>query len=106
MADLVADSPLRPILDRILVRRLPPEKKGDSFDDLVPDKYRQHNNLGRVIAIGDGILLGQEWHPLTEFVQLGQVVLYGEYTAERLEDSGEDELYIIRLQDVRGVKRD
>jgi co-chaperonin GroES (HSP10) len=93
--------PFRPLLDRVLIRRIEPEAAPDGFS--VPEKYRQHSNLGTVIALGDGIALGGKWRPLTDFISLGSVCMYGEYTAECLELDGE-QLWIVRLQDIRGVK--
>lgn len=90
----------RCLLDRILVRRVPP----DDADFAIPDKYRQHSNWGDVIAIGDSVVLGQQRYPLTDFVNLGDRVRYGEYTAEQYSLDDED-LFIIRIQDVRGVRR-
>ncbi len=95
-------APFRPILDRILIKRVEPEETVDGFQ--VPSKYRQHSNLGEVIAIGDGIVLGHEWHPLSEFIAVGDRCMYGEYTSELWQHDGE-ELWIVRLQDVRGVER-
>jgi co-chaperonin GroES (HSP10) len=94
-------TPFRPILDRILVKRIEAQAVVDGFS--VPEKYRQSSNLGRVIALGDGIVLGQEWKPLTDFIREGDICLYGEYTAEALDLDGE-RYWIVRLQDIRGVK--
>ena len=94
-------SSFRPILDRILVERIEAEAVVDGFQ--VPEKYRQHSNIGRIIALGDGVVLGKKWKPLTDFVQVGDLVLYGEYTAECWQD-GDKTYWICRIQDVRGVK--
>lgn len=93
--------PFRPILDRVLLRRIEAEAAVDGFQ--VPEKYRQHSNLGEVIALGDGVVLGKEWKLLTDFIHVGDVVLYGEYTAEAFEKDGET-LWLVRIQDIRGVK--
>ena len=70
----------------------------------IPEKYRQHTNRGVVVEIGDGIQIGGEWSPMGDFVNVGDIVKYGEYTAERYGPDDED-LFIIRLQDVRTVER-
>jgi co-chaperonin GroES (HSP10) len=93
--------PFRPILDRLLIKRIEPEATPDGFT--VPERYRQHSNLGTVIALGDGLQLGGVWRPLTDFIQVGSICMYGEYTAECLEVDGET-YWIVRLQDIRGVK--
>lgn len=93
--------PPRPILDRLLVRRLAAEEQTGFA---IPEKYRQHTNRGEVVALGDGIVLGQQWFPMEKFIQVGSIVKYGEYTAERY-GPDDDELFVIRLQDVRTVER-
>lgn len=93
--------PFKPILDRILVRALPEQ---DESGFAVPKKYRQQTNRGEVVAVGDGVVLGGEWHPLMEFVNVGDRVMYGEYTSEKF-DRDAEELFIIRVQDIRGVER-
>lgn len=95
-------SPFKPILDRILVRRLPIDEPKDGFS--APEKYRQSNNWAEVIAIGDGIMLGHDFVQLTDFVNVGDWIRYGEYTAEAFSVDDPD-LFIIRLQDCRGVRR-
>jgi co-chaperonin GroES (HSP10) len=93
--------PAKPILDRILVKRIESPKNSDGFE--VPDKYRQQTNQGEVIAVGDCVVLGHERWNVSDFVSVGDVVHYGEYTAEQLKD--DPSLYIVRIQDVRLVER-
>ncbi len=93
--------PPKPILDRLLVRRLATEEQTGFA---IPEKYRQHTNRGVVIAIGDGVILGGDYCRMEDFVNPGDIVKYGEYTSERF-GPDDDELYIIRLQDVRTVER-
>jgi co-chaperonin GroES (HSP10) len=92
----------KPILDRILVRRLPVDEPKDGF--VVPEKNRQSSNWGEVIAIGDGVMLGHEFCQMADFVGVGDWVKFGEYTAESF-DTNDPDLFIIRIQDVRGVRR-
>jgi co-chaperonin GroES (HSP10) len=91
----------KPILDRILVRRLAAPKAEDGF--VVPEKFRQQTNRGEVIAIGDWVAIGTEVHHMQHFVQVGDIVHYGEYTAEQMKD--DPSLYIVRIQDVRLVEK-
>ena len=91
----------KPILDRILVRRLAAPKAEDGF--VVPEKFRQQTNRGEVIAVGTGVVLGAKWEPMCIFVEPGDIVHYGEYTAEQMKD--DPSLYIVRIQDVRLVER-
>src|SRR5580704_7125467 len=103
-------APFKPILDRLLIKLVHEDGPKDGFE--VPDKYRQHTNKGEVLAVGDCVVLSGHKFPLTDFVNVGDHVLFGEYTAEeftsdelaaRFKDV--DKFYIIRVQDVRGTAR-
>lgn len=88
---------IEPILDRILVRRI--NETSDSLIE-IPDQYRQQSRKAEVVAVGQGVVLGQHFRPLTDFVQVGDTVYVGEYNAEPVSVDGE-ELLICRIQDVR-----
>jgi co-chaperonin GroES (HSP10) len=94
--------PFKPLLDRILVKRIDEIVGDDGF--IVPEKYRQHSNWGEVIAVGDTVVLGGERIPLTDFVNIGDICRYGEYCAEAY-SVDDPSLFIVRLQDCRGVRR-
>jgi co-chaperonin GroES (HSP10) len=102
-------SQFRPILDRLLLKLVHEEQPKDGFD--VPEKYRQHTNKGEILAIGDCVILSGHKMPMAEFVNIGDHVLFGEHTAERFaskelsEQFGSDELYIVRIQDIRGCAK-
>lgn len=89
------DIPFLPILDRVLIRRIEAEAAVDGFG--VPEKYRQHSNVGIVIAIGENV------ERMTDRVREGSKVLYGEYTAEEWDAPNGDVYWIVRIQDIRGV---
>ena len=91
----------KPILDRILVRRLAAPKAEDGF--VVPEKFRQQTNRGEVVAVGDTVVLGGLNVTIDTFISVGDIVHYGEYTAEQMKD--DPSLYIVRIQDVRLVER-
>lgn len=101
--------PFRPILDRILLKLVHEDSPKDGFE--VPEKFRQHTNKGEVLAIGDCVVLSGQKFPITDFVNVGDHVLFGEYCAERFASEelskqfGTEELYIVRIQDVRGTAR-
>lgn len=83
--------PFVPILDRVLVKRLEVAKDSDGF--AVPEKYRQSTNKGEVLGVGTRVTS----------VKTGDIVLYGEFTAEKL--TGGDAIFIVREADIRGVER-
>jgi co-chaperonin GroES (HSP10) len=94
----------RPMLDRILVRRINAEN--DTVFN-VPDKYREKSRLGEVIAVGDCVILGGQRYPLTDFVNVGDRVIFGEYTAEAYDNTDITLAteFIVRIQDCRTIER-
>lgn len=121
----------RPILDRILVKRVEPDKNMELLSDgstrdkrtgfIMPAKYRQHSNTGVVLAVGGFVVMGGTKTPLSDVVKPGDRVTYGDYNSEvtflpetlvrelcdavqlnYLED--ENGLRVVRIQDVRGVE--
>lgn len=100
--DVPEYEPFAPILDRILLSRVESDKDSSGFT--IPDKYREPEAKGIVVAIGDGVVLGGQWRPMSEFVNVGDRVLFGANTVEKIELDGK-EFEIARLQDIRGVER-
>ena len=94
--------PFRPILDRILLSRVESDKDTSGFT--IPEKYREPEAKGIVVAIGDGVTLGGAWHPMSEFVNVGDIVMFGAMTVEKIALDGK-EFELARLQDIRGVEK-
>jgi co-chaperonin GroES (HSP10) len=95
----------KPLLDRILVRRI---AQADSSDGLmISGKYREKSRLGEVIGVGDGVVLGTSFVALTDLVNVGDRVIYGEFTAEAYDHSDPDiaTIFIVRIQDIRTVEK-
>lgn len=90
----------KPILDRVLVRRVQDEKPDSIIE--VPEMYRQQSRKGEIVALGDSVVLGGVRVPLSDFLSVGDHVKFGEYNAEPLDDSP-DSMLIVRIQDIRGV---
>jgi co-chaperonin GroES (HSP10) len=120
-----------PILDRILVMRVPLDKNLEVLEDgsvrdkrtkfIVPAKYRQHSNTGIVLAVGNFVVMGGQRIELDEIVRPGDRVTFGDYNSELFPmpkervlalcdaisvNYFEDEqgLRIVRIQDVRGIE--
>jgi co-chaperonin GroES (HSP10) len=118
-----------PILDRVLVKRVPDDPNMELLEDgsmrdkrsgfVIPAKYRQHSNVGVVLATGEFLVMGGVKIPMEEVVKPGDKVCHGEYNAEKVVlpeamvrelcdslglnfDANED-LNLVRVQDVRGV---
>ena len=91
---------LRPLHDRILVKRLEEEQvtKGGI---IIPDSAKEKPMKGEVIAVGPGrrddagALIPME-------VKAGDLVLFGKYAGQTVKIDGE-ELLVMREDDVMGV---
>ena len=121
-----------PILDRILVMRVADDPNMELLEDgsmrdkrtsfIIPAKYRQHSNVGIVLALGQFVVMGGVRIPLSELLRVGDKITFGDYNSEILQmepskaeaicDSigvnythDEQGLRIVRVQDVRGVER-
>lgn len=88
---------LKPIMDRILLRRVEEKHIGRIKK---PDAYSESNKYV-VLAIGDLVIMGGQRFDVSEFVQVGDVVLVPPYNIEDCELDGEKYLSC-RVQDVRG----
>lgn len=107
--DINEYEPFTTILDRILVRRLD-SRNADLSGFAIPQRYREPESIGTVVCAGDGVVLGQQWYPMGKFLKVGDQVRYGEHSAEKYEvkddpDFPDGEYFIVRLQDLRGVRR-
>lgn len=91
---------IRPLHDRILVRRLEEVKKS-AGGILIPDSAAEKPSTGKVIAVGTGKLLDNgEVRPLD--VKKGDVVLFGKYSGSETEVEGEKYL-VLREDEIMGV---
>lgn len=87
----------RPILDRILLRKIEEKQSGKV---VIPDQYSESNKF-EVVALGDGLFLGGTFMPAQEILSVGDIVLVGQYNLEACDIDGE-KLFLSRIQDVRG----
>jgi len=91
---------LRPLGDRVIVKRIEEEEKTKG-GIIIPDTAKEKPIEGEIIAAGDGKLLdnGQKI-PLE--VKKGDRVLFGKYAGTEVKIEGE-ELLIMREDDVIAV---
>lgn len=126
-------SAFSPILDRILVKRCAEGPDMKIMEDgsvlntktglVIAAKYRQHSNIGIVLATGKLVIIGGQRLAMSEVVRVGDRVTYGDYNSEvflmnedkvkELCDSVQmnyepdpEGLRIVRVQDVRGTERE
>jgi len=91
---------VRPLHDRILVRRVAEEEKTKG-GIIIPDSAKEKPAEGEIIAVGNGRANEKgEVRPLT--VKKGDRILFGKYTGNDIKIDGVDHL-ILREDDVLGV---
>ena len=91
---------IRPLHDRIMVKRLEEERKTAS-GIVIPDSAAEKPDQGEVIAVGMGKLLEDgKVRPLD--IKVGDRVLFGKYSGQTVKVKG-DELLVMREEDVMGV---
>jgi chaperonin GroES len=91
---------LRPLQDRVLIRRVEPEAKtaGGIF---IPDTAQEKPMEGEVVAVGPGERdEAGKLHPLD--VKSGDRVLFGKWSGTEVKIDGED-LMIMKEADIMGV---
>jgi len=91
---------VRPLQDRVLVRRLEPEevKRGGI---IIPDTAKEKPQEGQVVAVGKGkVLEDGSVRPLD--VKEGDRVLFGKYSGTEV-NIGDEEYLIMREEDILGV---
>jgi len=91
---------IRPLHDRVIVRRLEEEEKTKG-GIIIPDTAKEKPLEGKVMAVGKGkILENGEVRPLD--VKEGDRILFGKYTGTEVKIEGDEHL-ILREEDILGV---
>jgi len=91
---------IRPLHDRIIVRRLEEEEKTKG-GIIIPDTAKEKPMEGKVIAVGKGKIL-EDGKLQTLDVKAGDRVLFGKYSGTEVKIEGEEHL-IMREDDILGV---
>lgn len=103
--------PFKPILDRVLLKLVHEKLPEGEQEFRTSERFRQQTNKGEVLAVGDVVVLSMQKFAITDFVNVGDYVLFGQYTAEEFTSdelfqqfklSPDDQIYIVRVQDIRG----
>jgi chaperonin GroES len=91
---------IRPLYDRIVVRRKEEETK-TAGGIVLPGSAKEKPNQGEVVAVGQGKLLDSgEVRPLS--VKVGDQVVFGQYSGNNIKVDG-DELIILAESEIFGV---
>jgi len=91
---------IRPLHDRVVVRRME-EERTSAGGIVLPDSATEKPIEGEVLSIGRGIILDNgEVRPLD--VKVGDKVLFGKYAGTEVKVDGEDVL-VMKEDDIMGV---
>ena len=91
---------IRPLHDRIIVKRLEEERKTAS-GIVIPDTAAEKPDQGEVIAIGTGKKT-EDGKVIPLQVKVGDKILFGKYSGQTVKVQGE-ELLVMKEEDVMGV---
>jgi len=91
---------IRPLHDRVIVKRLEEERKTAS-GILIPDTAAEKPDQGEIISVGKG-KVGDDGKVRGLDVKVGDKVLFGKYSGQTVKVLGE-ELLVMREEDIMGV---
>jgi len=91
---------IRPLHDRVIVRRLEEERKS-AGGIVIPDTAKEKPIQGEVIAAGKGKIL-ENGQVRALDVKVGDKVLFGKYSGTEVK-VGDEELLVMREEDIMGV---
>jgi chaperonin GroES len=91
---------IRPLHDRVIVKRLEEERKTAS-GIVIPDTAGEKPDQGEVLAVGKGKINDEgKVRPLD--VKVGNRVLFGKYSGQTVKVEGE-EVLVMREEDIMGI---
>ena len=83
---------VKPLRDKVIVRRLEEEEKSPG-GIILPDTAKEKPMLGKIIAVGKGKLLDDgKLRPLE--VKVGDKVLFAKYSGSEIKIEGEEHLIL------------
>jgi chaperonin GroES len=94
---------IRPLQDRVLVKRVKEEEKTKG-GIIIPDTAKEKPIEGRVVAVGNGVVLKDGSVRKLE-VKKGNRVLFGKYGGTEVKIDGEEHL-ILKEDDILAILED
>ncbi|MGH7829307.1 MAG: co-chaperone GroES [Candidatus Binatia bacterium] len=91
---------IRPLQDRVIVKRLEEEEKTKG-GIIIPDTAKEKPQEGRVVAVGKG-KANEDGKIIPLDVKVNDRVLIGKYSGTEINIDGEEHL-IIREEDILGI---
>ena len=92
---------IRPLQDRVLVKRLEEEVEKTRGGIIIPDTAKEKPQHGKVIAVGKG-KVNDDGKVTPLDVKVGDTILFGKYSGSEIKLDGEEHL-IMREDDILGV---
>jgi chaperonin GroES len=91
---------IRPLHDRVVIKRLEAEEK-TATGIILPGAAAEKPDMGEVLAVGNGkILENGERRPLE--LKVGNKVIFGKYSGQTVKIDG-DEVLVMREEDVMAI---
>lgn len=91
---------IRPLNDRVVVKRLEAEEKTAS-GIVLPGSAAEKPDMGEVVAVGAGKLLKNGDRQKLD-VKVGDKIIFGKYSGQTVKVEGE-ELLVMREEDIFGI---
>lgn len=91
---------LRPLHDRVIIKRLDNERKTAS-GIFIPDNAAEKPDQGEILAVGNG-KVGDDGKIRPMAVKVGDKVLFGKYSGQTVKVNG-DELLVMKEDDLFAV---
>lgn len=95
-----AEVGVRPLHDRVLVRRTPEETK-TAGGIIIPDTAKEKPQRGEIVATGKGRVT-EEGKVTPLDVKIGDKILFGKYSGTELKLNGEEYL-MMKEEDILGI---
>jgi chaperonin GroES len=92
---------IRPLYDRIVVKRLEGQDEKTASGLIIPDSAKEKPQEGEVVAVGKGKRL-EDGKVVSLDVQVGDRILFGKYSGSEVKIDG-NELLIMREDEVLGI---
>ncbi len=91
-------SHLRPLFDRVLIRRQDSTEEKTTGGIIIPDAAKEKSQIGEVVAVGSG-RISHDGSVVAMAVKKGDTVLFGKYAGTEVDK----DLLIVREDDILGI---
>jgi len=101
MAETKLDVKIKPLADRVVVKRLEEEEAKTPAGIIIPDTAKEKPQKGIVVAVGPG-RLDEKGNRIPMEVKVGDKVIFAKYAGSEVKVGGEEYL-IMREDDILAV---